>query len=138
MIGDLRYFLKKLKKNQKGFKRTLKLFCFEADQINTFSPMEKCKLTITNDGLWLNDEFKDRFCNITKIELIETKIGVSNKGSVIKITSSDHSVQCFSLGGYHFNLSSQLALVMRSNEIFYALKEKWEQNRNKEKKTEDG
>ncbi len=131
MIGDLRYFLKKLKKPNKEFKRTEHLLCFDFDQINTVSPMKKCKLTIVNDGFWLDEEKFFCFTDIANIENVDTKTRDSNKGSVIKITFFDRSTLCLSMGSYPSRPATLIALVGSTGELYCVLKDKWEESKEK-------
>lgn len=125
MVGDLRYFFNKLKRpSKKEFVKRYNVLSFKEDEINTFSRMEKCKLTVTDNELIIGSDVKYSFKDVVSIEKIDTKICTSNKGLVIKIAFSDRFVFCFSLGSYHF-LPGQSASILSTMEIYDLLNEKY-------------
>ena len=128
MVGDLRYFLKKLRNTQKKeFVKNFNVLSFEEDETNIISKMTKCKLSITDNDITINNDVKYSFKNVTNIEMIDTVVYTSNKGLVIKIFFSDGFVFCFSLGSYHF-FPGQFATILITKEIYDLLNEKWHQN----------
>ena len=90
MVGDLRYFFNKLKRpSKKEFVKKYNVLSFKEDEINTFSRMEKCKLTITDNELIIGSDVKYSLKDVTSIQMVDTKVKISNKGLVIKISFSD-------------------------------------------------
>lgn len=127
MVGDLRYFLKKLRKTPKKFVKNYNVLSFKEDETNIISKMTKCKLSITDNDITINNDVKYSFKNVTNIEMIDTVVYTSNKGLVIKIFFSDGFAFCFSLGSYHF-LPGQSATILITKEIHDLLNEKWHNN----------
>ena len=128
MIAELRYFIKKLRKAQrKKFLKKFNVLSFKENETNVISKMTKCKLSITDSDITINNNVKYSFKNVTNIEMIDTIVCTSNKGLVIKIFFSDGFVFCFSLGSYHF-LPGQFATISITNDIYDLLNEKWHNN----------
>ena len=129
MIGDLRYFLKNIKKHKKFIKK-FNVLSFEENEINIISKMTKCKLSITDNDIIIDNNVKYSFKNVTNIEMIDTVVNTSNKGLVIKIFFLDGFIFCFSLGSYHF-LPGQFATISITKDIYDLLNEKWSNNTRK-------
>ena len=128
MVGDLRYFLKKVKKyTKKEFVKKLNVLSFKENETNIISKMTKCKLSITDNDIIINNDVKYSFKNVTNIEMVDTVVYTSNKGLVIKIFFSDGFVFCFSLGSYHF-FPGQFGTILITKEIYDLLNEKWHNN----------
>ena len=128
MVGDLRYFLKKLRNTQKKeFVKKFNVLSFKENETNSISKMTKCKVSITDNDITINNDVKYSFKNVTNIEMIDTIVHTSNKGLVIKIFFSDGYVFCFSLGSYHF-LPGQSSTIFITKEIYDLLNEKWHNN----------
>ena len=128
MIGDLRYFIKKLRKAQKKkFFEKFNVLSFKENETNIISKMSKCKLSITDSDITINNDVKYGFKDVTNIEMVDTVVHKSNKGLVIKIIFSDGFIFCFSLGSYHF-LPGQFSTILITKEIYDLLNEKWHNN----------
>lgn len=122
-------FLKYFDKHQsKQFEKTYKIFRFDVEQIDTFSDMDKLILTVTDNELTFGNKEKYVYTDIKNIELIDTILKTSNKGTVIKITFYNQLIICFSLG-YPFLLSKgAVALNLTTLELYHLLLDKWKQN----------